>query len=98
MMRALRNLGRLMAIARTLARFDALFPLDQLALGPVLRATIRLAALTALKTGAEGADGEGGSDRTRDTAGARLAQLDEARPQRLERLGQPGARSIAGPV
>ena len=88
MMRALRNLGRLMGIARTLARFDALFPLDRLALGPVLRAAIRLAALTAPKTGAEGADGEGGSDRTRDTAGARLAQALQALGPSFIKLGQ----------
>jgi ubiquinone biosynthesis protein len=79
MMRALRNLGRLMAIARTLARFDALFPLDQLALGPVLRTAIRLAALTAPKTRSEKAG---------DTPGARLAQALQALGPSFIKLGQ----------
>ena len=42
MLRTVRNLRRLFAIARTLARYDALFPLDQLDLAPPLRACVRL--------------------------------------------------------
>ena len=36
MIRALRNLARLLSIARTLARHDALFPLEALGLGPLV--------------------------------------------------------------
>lgn len=42
MLRTLRNINRLFAIARTLARYDALFPLDRLDLPPPLRALGRL--------------------------------------------------------
>ena len=42
MLRFARNLGRVFAIARTLARFDALFPLEVLGLGPVAGAFARL--------------------------------------------------------
>ena len=34
MIRAVRNMGRLLSIGRTLARYDALFPLEQLGLSP----------------------------------------------------------------
>ena len=42
MLRTLRNLRRLFSIARTLARYDALFPLDRLDFAPPLRACVRL--------------------------------------------------------
>ncbi len=42
MIRALRNLARLLAIARILARHDALFPLGLLGLGPLVPAIARL--------------------------------------------------------
>ncbi len=42
MIRACRNLARLLAIARTLARHDALFPLELLGLGPLVPAIARL--------------------------------------------------------
>ena len=38
MIRALRNLGRVIRIGRTLARHDALFPLDAAGLPPTARA------------------------------------------------------------
>jgi ubiquinone biosynthesis protein len=41
---ALRNVRRLLSIARTLARHDALFPLDLIDFPPLLRSVIRLAA------------------------------------------------------
>ncbi|MCZ6609845.1 MAG: 2-polyprenylphenol 6-hydroxylase, partial [Alphaproteobacteria bacterium] len=50
MVRALRNLYRLAGIALTLARFDALFPLDRLGFaGPVAAAMRQLARLPGLK-------------------------------------------------
>ncbi|MEE8213724.1 MAG: 2-polyprenylphenol 6-hydroxylase [Alphaproteobacteria bacterium] len=50
MVRALRNLSRLAGIALTLARFDALFPLDRLGFaGPVAAAMRQLARLPGLK-------------------------------------------------
>ena len=55
--RIFRNLGRLFTIARTLARFDALFPLDALGLPPALRGAVRLAAAAAGRAkGAEAAE------------------------------------------
>ncbi|MEE8532324.1 MAG: 2-polyprenylphenol 6-hydroxylase, partial [Alphaproteobacteria bacterium] len=42
MLRFARNVGRVFAIARTLARFDALFPLEVLGLGPLAGAFARL--------------------------------------------------------
>ncbi len=42
MLRTLRNLGRLVRIARTLARHDALFPLERLGVAPGLAAAARL--------------------------------------------------------
>ena len=42
MLRAIRNLLRLMGIARTLARHDALFPLEVLKIAPAMTAPARL--------------------------------------------------------
>ena len=44
MLRSLRNIGRLIRIAVTLARHDALFPLDHFGLAPVSRRLARLIA------------------------------------------------------
>ncbi len=53
-LRGFRNLARLFGILRTLARHNALFPLDALGLGPVARALVRLFG----GTKAEGRPGE----------------------------------------
>jgi len=44
MLRSLRNIGRLLRIAGTLARHDALFPLEAFGLAPVSRRLVRLIA------------------------------------------------------
>ncbi|MHA1537386.1 MAG: 2-polyprenylphenol 6-hydroxylase [Alphaproteobacteria bacterium] len=44
MLRSLRNIGRLIRIAFTLARHDALFPLERFGLAPFLRRLLRLLA------------------------------------------------------
>ena len=44
MLRAARNLGRLVGIARNLARHDALFPLEALPLAPAARAVVAILA------------------------------------------------------
>ena len=44
MLRDLRNIGRLIGILWTLARFDALFPIDQFRLPPLLTGPLRLFA------------------------------------------------------
>ena len=54
MIRALRNLARLLAIARILARHDALFPLELLGLGPLVPALARLVS----RRGVPGRPGE----------------------------------------
>ncbi len=54
MIRALRNLARLLAIARILARHDALFPLELLGLGPLVPAIARLVS----RRGVPGRPGE----------------------------------------
>lgn len=53
MWRALRHVGRLLGIARTLARHDALFPLDALKVAPEVVALARLLARIGTKAVAE---------------------------------------------
>ncbi|MDA0305633.1 MAG: 2-polyprenylphenol 6-hydroxylase [Proteobacteria bacterium] len=78
MLRSFRNIARLFRVARTLARHDALFPLDDLDVAPGIVAIARLLA------------GRGGAneDGTKQRKGQRLAKaLNEAGPSFIK-MGQ----------
>ncbi len=72
MLRGIRNLARLFVILRTLARHDALFPLDAFGLGAAARALVRL-------FGGRGAEGR---------PGERLARALQALGPSFIKLGQ----------
>ena len=95
MLRAIRNTWRLLRMALSLARHDALFPLETLGIAPALIAWARLFARRARSAPAGRAAGGGAAGDGAVLHQARPGAVDPRRS--LERGGRRRSRAAAGP-
>ena len=90
MIRSLRNVARLLGIARTLARHDALFPLETLGVAPAVVVAARLLSQRR-------AEGRGGQRLARalEEAGPSFIKLGQALSTRSDILGEEMAADLS---
>ncbi|MEE9316719.1 MAG: 2-polyprenylphenol 6-hydroxylase [Rhodospirillales bacterium] len=91
MFRSVRNIIRFLKVARTLARHDALFPLEELEVAPAMVAVVRLMAGTARQEGRPGQR----LARAFNEAGPSFIKLGQALATRSDILGEEMAADLS---